>query len=717
MKHLLIFILLLIVTANNIALCQHKLSGYVKDVRGVPIKYANVQIKDSYDGASTDSLGYFTFTTHETGRRIICFTHLTYTSTESEILVDSCSEHLINIVLKDRIRPLEEVVITSSIGYSKNKDVAINKMDVYTNPSANGDLALALRSTPGLQNIDNKEGFFVRGGNSDETAVTINGVIVNNFFTPGINNIAGRSRFETGLFKGMNFSTGDIPVTYGNAMSGSLELKIDDIPESNLYGFGLSPIYVTGNAGKVFSSETSYIEGAVTFSNPKLYYPMFMKKGWKFQGNNNGVTGTLRFQKKFANNSNLTFLSSIGNDHKGMSNLFDSVTIDNNIKNLIWINILDYQYFIGSNTTLNVSTGYSNEKNYNKTAIKDYATILNDTTKNELFQLHTKFSTNLSRFRLLYGIDYFNQRQTYDLKYFNEQTVAGYISSSFKINCIPLLFNLGIRGEYSSHYRQWSFLPRGLISYNINKYNSLTLGIGFYNQTENTFLNYGFIPSNKSESLQYNLTYQFKATNAKILRIQAFVKKYHNLTMLTKEDNTNFEVINDGHGFANGFDLFWKDAQSLPNFEYSLSYSYLDSKRDYFLGGHYGLPVFAAQHNASCILKYYIPGISSQFAVSFTYRSQMPYLIEEMNTVKYVPEMYSTNISYNYLFNIKKIRGVLSLSVPSVFNNNTVIGYQLNSQGKLEDITFPNKQTVFVSLFLNLGVDRRSEIINSLINY
>jgi len=708
---------LLIVTNNNIGLCQHKIFGYVKDARDIPIKYANVQIKDSYDGSSTDSLGHFAFTTQEKGRRTICFTHLNYTSVELELSLDSCSGKPINVILKDKIRPLEEVVITSSIGYSKNKDVAINRMDVYTNPNANGDLSLALRFTPGVQNIDNKEGFFVRGGNSDETVVSINGVIVNNFFTPGINNIAGRSRFETGLFKGMNFSTGDIPVNYGNAMSGSLELKIDDIPESNLYGFGLSPIYVTGNAGRVFSSGTSYIEGAVTFSNPKLYYPMFMKKGWKFQGNNNGVTGTLRFQKKFANGSNLTFLSSIGDDRKGMSNLYDSAIIDNNIKNYTWINVLDYQYFVNSSTTFNVSAGYSNEKNYNKTNIRDYATTLNDTIKNEFFQFHTKFTMNINRLKLMYGIDYFNQRQRYDLKRFNEQTVAGYLSTLFKIGYIPLMFNLGIREEYSSYYRKWSFLPRSLVSYNLNKYNSLTLGIGAYNQTENTFLNYGFIPANKSRCLQYNLTYQFKTVNARILRIQAFMKRYYNLTMVEEEKEGYFKVINDGHGFANGIDIFWKDAELLPNFEYSLSYSYLDSKRDYFYGGHYESPVFAARHNASCVLKYYIPGISSQVAASFTYRSQMPYLIQETNTVKYVPEVYSTGISYNYLFQIKKIRGVLSLSVPSIFNNNSVVGYRLNSQGELDNISYPNKQTVFVSLFLNFGVDRRSEIINSLINH
>lgn len=690
--------------------------GYVKDKRGLPIKHVNVQVKDSYDGSSTDSLGYFTFMPHECGNKRLSFSHINYIPVELEVNLDSCSEKPIDVTLRDKILSLDEVVITSSIGYSKSKSVAINKMDVYTNPHAGGDLALALRTTPGLQNIDNKEGFFVRGGNSDETVVSINGVVVDNFFTPGISNIAGRSRFETGLFKGMNFSTGDIPVEYGNAMSGSLELKIDDMPENNLYGFGLSPIYVTANAGKLFSENSSYIECAVTYSNPKLYYPMFLKKGWEFVNNNNGVTGTVRFQKKFKNSSRLTLLSSIGNDNKGISNLYDSVTVKNKIENLTLINILDYQLFIGSRTKLNFSAGYSSEKNNKTVDIIDYATILNDTTKNNFFQLHAKGSTDVGSLRLLYGLDYFNQKQSYNIKRFNDQTFAAYISSTLKIGHTPFLINAGLREEYSHYYDKWVFLPRGILSYIINNKNSLSFGVGLYNQTENIFINYGITPIDKSKSTQYNLTYQFKATVDRLLRIQAYAKRYHKL-MEMNHINADYIVSNNGHGYANGIDFFWKDAQSIRNLDYSLSYSYLDSKRNYLYGNHYVLPVFASKHNASCVIKYYVPSISSQFAISFSYRSHMPYLIKENNIIKYIPDAFSSDISYNYLFNIKKIRGVLSFSVPNIFNNNSIVGYQLNGKGAIENVSYPNKQTFFVSLFLNFGVDRRSEIINSLIKY
>lgn len=714
LKFALIFILLIMSHKNG--LCQKPISGFVKDMTGMPIKNVNIQIVDTYDGTTTDSLGCFLFKSNESGNIILRFSHINFNSVEIEMNRDSCEQKPLNIRMKEKSLPLDEVIVTSSIGYSKNKSVAINKMDVYTNPHANGDLALALRTTSGLQQIDNKEGFFVRGGNSDETVVSINGVIIHNFFTPGISNIAGRSRFETGLFKGMNFSTGDIPVEYGNAMSGSLELKIDDMPENNLFGLGLSPVYATANAGKLFSQKTAYIEGAISYSNPELYYPVFMKKGWKFSHDNNGYTGTIRFQKKFQNSATLTFLSSAANNNMGMSNEYENALVDTKIRDFISMNILDFHALIGEKTRLNIASGYSKGKKYSSINIRDYAAISKDTTNNDFFQAHAKAVTDFGVLRLMSGIDYFNDRQSFNTENFDDQTFAAYMSSVFRVGNMPLFLNLGLREEYSAYYKDWMFMPRGVLSYTINKANSITLGIGMYNQTENTFMNYGVIPHGKSKSIQYNLTYQLNTSNERLLRIQAFMKKYNELTKL-KGDLKGNAVQSNGRGYANGIDLFWKDTESVSNLEYTVSYSFLDSRRDYLYGNHYALPVFAAKHNASCVVKYYLPKISSQFAVSFAYRSKMPYLIEETNTVKYIPDVFSSDISYNYLFNVKKIRGVLSLSVPSIFNNNSTLGYRLNSQGGLENITYPIKQTFFVSLFINLGVDRRSEIINSLINY
>ena len=77
--------------------------------------------------------------------------------------------------------------------------------------------------------------------------------------------------------------------------------------------------------------------------------------------------------------------------------------------------------------------------------------------------------------------------------------------------------------------------------------------------------------------------------------------------------------------------------------------------------------------------------------------------------------MFSMDIAYNYIFSTNKMRGVISLSIPNILNNNTIIGYQLNYEGKLNNISYPTNQAIFLSLFLNFGVDRISEIVNSIL--
>ena len=715
MKRFLIFLVLSMFCTKGF--CQYKICGHIMDIYGMPVSNVNVQLGDTYDGASSDSLGYFTFVTYEKGKMFLKFSHINYKSVSVEINLDSSFQGMpMRIQMKEKNNILDEVIVTASaIGYSKNKTVAISKLDVYTNPHSNGDLSFALRTTPGLQNIDDKAGFFVRGGNSDETVVAIDGVTVKNFFTQGISNIAGRARYETGLFKGMNFSTGDIPVEYGNAISGSLELKINDIPDENIFGLGFSPVYATANAGTLLSNKTAYVEGAFTYSNPTLYYPMFLKKGWKFTADNSALDGTLRFQKKIRQNDCITFLSTVSKDNKGISQSLEQLSINNKVRNFYMMNLLSYQYFLDEKTKLEFSSGFSKEKNKLLVDAVDVGTASRDTTDDVMFQLHAKMNTFLGNYRICFGLDYFNQKQKYNANRFNEQVFGSYLSSMMKLYR-SLSLKVGFREEYSTYYKKVFFMPRGVLSYNLGEKHSLSLGIGMYSQVGNTFLTYGLQPANYSRSSQYNFTYQFSIHDNYLLRVQLFDK---NFKKLPRQNNLSGVpiVVSDGSGYAKGLDVFWKDARTLKNFSYTFSYSFLDTKRDYFYGGHYACPSFAAKHNASCVLKYYIPNITSQLGISYSYRSSMPFLINENNNIKDIPHIHSIDFSYNYLFNIKKIRGVLSLSIPNIFNNNSTLGYQLmNNQGELEKLSSPIKQSFVISLFLNLGFDRRSEIINSLIN-
>ena len=72
------FILLLSLAANTYLLGQTRISGIVKDEKGEVIPGANVFIRDTYDGVSSDFEGRFSFVTTETGAHALAATFVGY---------------------------------------------------------------------------------------------------------------------------------------------------------------------------------------------------------------------------------------------------------------------------------------------------------------------------------------------------------------------------------------------------------------------------------------------------------------------------------------------------------------------------------------------------------------------------------------------------------------------------------------------------------------
>jgi hypothetical protein len=56
-------------------------------------------------------------------------------------------------------------------------------------------------------------------------------------------------------------------------------------------------------------------------------------------------------------------------------------------------------------------------------------------------------------------------------------------------------------------------------------------------------------------------------------------------------------------GMQKGFEVFWRDRKTLKNVDYWLSYSFLDTKRDYLNYPTAITPNFAANHTASLVVK------------------------------------------------------------------------------------------------------------------
>src|SRR6185437_16053704 len=111
--------------------------------------------------------------------------------------------------------------------------------------------------------------------------------------------------------------------------------------------------------------------------------------------------------------------------------------------------------------------------------------------------------------------------------------------------------------------------PRISFAYRLNNGGQFNIGYGiFYQKPEIIYL-----VENKDltylQATHYIINYQKKENN-RLLRIEAYYKKYKGL--ITTEPT----VANDGSGYAKGVESFFRDKKTFKNFDYWITYTYLD---------------------------------------------------------------------------------------------------------------------------------------------
>ena len=247
---------------------QITISGKVT-FRNKSLKDINITLKDTYDGATSDENGNYSFTTTESGDKILVFSGSNYEEVEIPVKLEG-KDLNVPASVKAQINEINAVVITAgSIEASDKKRAAalLSPLDIYTTAGANGQITSALGYLPGVQKVGESEGLFVRGGTGAETKIFMDGNLINNYFSSSVPGIAGRDRFNTSLFKGNVFSSGGYSAVYGQALSSVLILESVDLPETTSFDFGVSPIFLSANYQKLNKEKTASWGVAGSYSN------------------------------------------------------------------------------------------------------------------------------------------------------------------------------------------------------------------------------------------------------------------------------------------------------------------------------------------------------------------------------------------------------------------------------------------------------------------
>ena len=103
--------LILLTLSSLFAEAQTVITGKIKDNRNRPMAGVSIAIKDSYDGATSDSLGNFRFKTTDKGAQILQFTSIGFKLLEIPINLDGTTITQ-NVVMKEEPNELTAVVIS-----------------------------------------------------------------------------------------------------------------------------------------------------------------------------------------------------------------------------------------------------------------------------------------------------------------------------------------------------------------------------------------------------------------------------------------------------------------------------------------------------------------------------------------------------------------------------------------------------------------------------
>ena len=727
---------------------QVTISGKVKDNKGKPVPGASVSLKDTYDGSIVDSSGNYKFTTTEKGEFLFVVSNVGYKPFEQKITI-STSAISLDVVIKEELSELKAVTVISgsfAAGDTKRAATVLTSLDVATVGGGNADITAAARTLPGAQQIGESEGLFVRGGAGYETKQFIDGTLVNNPYFTSIPDLATRGRFSPFLFKGTVFTTGGYSALYGQALSSALILESIDMPEQSQATLSLSPIILGGGFQQLAKEKKSSWGVNYSYVNLIGYFNLVKQTPDYFRMPSfHNADANFRIKTK---NGIIKYYSTFARGRLGLRRPdIDSADLKNafGVNNLNWYNNISWRENLGKGWKMNLGAGYSTNTDDINQQLQDQNNqpqtfpdkpwlqaknfVLN--SRQELSQVKVVmekrlFGISTIRFggEFMHFVNNTNFADSLKSHLVDNLAVAFAETDIYVTN--DLAAKIGGRFERSSVLGKANFAPRISLAYKVGIGAQVSAAYGiFYQKPENNQLiysqNLGY-----TRATHYILTYQ-KSTNDRIFRTEVFYKKYADLIKTIPLDYFYFNYNNNGTGYAKGIEFFWRDKKTIKNFDYWISYSYLDTKRDYLNYPGELQPTFAANHTASLVTKRFFMDIKTGFNFTYSYATGRPYYNFMYNGPgnKYniadqgkTRDFHNLGFSMNYVPSLgkqnSKIFWVLVASVTNVIGSDQVFGYNYSYNGmNKQPITTAAKRFYFIGAFFSWGVDRTQDAINN----
>jgi len=546
----LIFTFLLAFIIINIFSQTASVRGFVYiEATGEPAILANVYLKGTTFGASTDDNGYFLISKINPGSYTLIVTYLGYDTIRMPVSLTSGQLLDKRFSLKESSVKLETVTVNAerieARTETKTSVVKVTPKEIKQIPAVGGqaDFAQYLQVVPGVVFTGDQGGqFYVRGGSPIQNKVLLDGMVIYNPF----HSIGLFSVFETDLIRTADVYTGGFNAEYGGRISSVMDITYKDGNKKQFAGavgastFGArlmleGPIVKQkapdkGSVSFILSAKNSYLA-----ESSKTFYKYIDENGLPF--NFTDLYGKISINA--GNGSKISFFGFNFNDNV------------NNYKALA-----DYGWnSFGGGTNFVIIPGKSTVLIEGLMAYSQYNTNINSealgTRDSQIggFMANLNFTYFLGRDQLTYGIEMEGYRTEYRFVNFAdakieqiENTTQLGIFAKYKATFGKFIFEPGLRFQWYASLADVSLEPRLALKYNVTNNFRLKFAGGMYSQnliaatSDRDIVNlfYGFLSGPDNLPKRFNgkeLKHHLQKSNHLILGAEFDLGKYINLNI------------------------------------------------------------------------------------------------------------------------------------------------------------------------------------------
>ncbi|HVF40045.1 MAG TPA: TonB-dependent receptor, partial [Gemmatimonadaceae bacterium] len=558
--------------------------GIVQTAEGKPVDGANIFVLETLEGTITRADGRFELTVTDSAPTIVA-RRLGFTPVSQKMTAGMTADIVLTL---QRASPVLEPITVMASAYTSNEErtATLTPLEVVTIPGTAADVNRALQTLPGIQQVDEGTGLFVRGGDSNETKVFLNEAAMLNPLDIQSPNGTFMGTVDPFLLDGIVFSSGGFGARFGNALSATVNLRTQGRPEKRALSASI------GLAGGSVSLAERFAKGAGARAAVNLFdlRPLIALNGSSHEydpaPHGHDVSGSV----------------TLTSHKRGELTLF-GIDKTNRIGVAVDDPTFSGTFALSSRSRLLVGTWRASFNAFAATV----AASVGSADKDELYGTF-ELDTRLRQRQAFAQLDWI-PRENFTLRGGAEvervgaafegtipntaidvapgsrirklgsdadgTRIAAFVESDTRIGA-RLRAVTGVRSDDSDLTNERTVDPRVSLAFKTKGSATLTAAWGVYHEIPDALLFDAVLgdPNLRSMRASHSIVGFQAGDNAEMVRVELYRKRYDNLTRQTRD----YSVSTGGEGSAHGADLFLKGATVL-GIRARVTYSYVRSQR------------------------------------------------------------------------------------------------------------------------------------------